>query len=825
MKPHRLLVAGLMEGSLGKARPLIRGRACRVLAVILGICCLFLAYLAPALAADGDLDLTFKAGTIQKSRVIRGKVDYSDGSGKFLIYGFFTSTGQLRNSIARMNSTGTTDTSFYTPNFSGEVRSIYLLASGQIYIAGNFSVRVGSSNEYYYNFARLSADGTLDITFPKVFNQSGAVNEIAVQSDGQILVGGYSLSVIGGPGNTFHLLRLNSSGTLDGSYLNRADPGGYVSAVKILSSDGARVFGTLPRAGTGHVDYWLDLNSAGVVQTNIGDEIVDGPILSVGTQSLDPNNGKLVICGQFQHVLGVARSRVARFRTDMTLDPDFDIGSGANEMVSDLIVQGDDKIVLAGNFDSFNGTAVGYLVRLTPDGALDGSFTSGTGANARIVSLTPGSGGSGLLIYGFFNAYKNNNLYGIAGLDANGNLVNTYVSYVIANYQGTVYALAAQSDGKILAGGDFTGMFWYTKNPDGSSTSHLQYCGGFARLNPDGTLDTSFKGGVDGYVDSIAIQADGKIMLAGKFGAAQAYGRTSLARLNPDGSLDTAFNPLVVKGDGSVSDLHQVRLLSGGQFMAAGDFATVNGTNRTIAARLNGDGSLDALFDAQVNRTGVSNGVGYRVAAVAGNYVVGGALLLDGVSGGPQGFLTRFTNTGALDTTFGPTAPPTPVPNVNILQCYNAVFPTGPVTDMLLQPDGKIVVSGAFYQIMDGSGSPPARNNIARFSGSGFLDNTLIRNTPGYTGYIRAMALQPNGKILIGVARLNPNGSQDTTFNIGTWWQSGSVYAILRQATGKAILGGTIYVYYSPSNFTTALPRVFASPPNFNPGSLFLLLD
>ena len=267
-------------------------------------------------------------------------------------------------------------------------------------------------------------------------------------------------------------------------------------------------------------------------------------------------------------------------------------------------------------------------------------------------------------------------------------------------------------------------------------------------------------------MDSIAVQPDGKILLAGKFGAVKGYARTSLARLNPDGSLDTTFNPLVVKGDGSVSDLRQVLLLSGGQLMAAGDFATVNSTNRTIAARLNGDGSLDAAFNAQLDRTGVSNGVGYRVAAVAGNYVVGGSLVLSGFeSHGPQGFLARFTNTGALDPSFGPTAPPTPVPNVNILQDYKAAFPTGPVSDMLLQPDGKIVVSGGFYQIMDGSGSPPARSGSARFSGSGFLDNT----------YIPALGVWHRGHGLAaqrqdphcGLDRLNPDGTLDPTFNVG----------------------------------------------------------
>jgi hypothetical protein len=86
------------------------------------------------------------------------------------------------------------------------------------------------------------------------------------------------------------------------------------------------------------------------------------------------------------------------------------------------------------------------------------------------------------------------------------------------------------------------------------------------------------------------------------------------------------------------------------------------------------------------------------------------------------------------------------------------------------------------------------------------------------------MALQPNGKILFGYDRLNPDGTLDGTFNLGDWWSMNFVYAILRQASGKAILGGNIYVYYSPANSTTTIPRVFASPANGNPAANLLLL-
>ena len=127
----------------------------------------------------------------------------------------------------------------------------------------------------------------------------------------------------------------------------------------------------------------------------------------------------------------------------------------------------------------------------------------------------------------------------------------------IAGCPGMVSSLATQSDGKIIIGGNFNGVGG-------------KYRGGFARLNPDGSLDTSFKGGVDGWVQSVALQADGKILVAGNFGQCQGYARPSLARLNPDGSLDTTFNPRLGAGDDSGSIVHQVVPLSNGQMMITG---------------------------------------------------------------------------------------------------------------------------------------------------------------------------------------------------------------------------------------------------------------
>ena len=78
---------------------------------------------------------------------------------------------------------------------------------------------------------------------------------------------------------------------------------------------------------------------------------------------------------------------------------------------------------------------------------------------------------------------------------------------------------------------------------------------------------------MNGWVEGVAVQADGKILVAGNFGQCQGYARTSLARLNPDGSLDTAFNPRLGAGY-NLNHVHQVVPLSNGQMMIAGYLGT-----------------------------------------------------------------------------------------------------------------------------------------------------------------------------------------------------------------------------------------------------------
>jgi len=116
-----------------------------------------------------------------------------------------------------------------------------------------------------------------------------------------------------------------------------------------------------------------------------------------------------------------------------------------------------------------------------------------------------------------------------------------------------------------------------------------------ARLNANGSLDATFNpgAGADNTVYKVAVQPDGKILLAGAFANARSAARSRIARLNADGTLDTTFNP----GTGANNTIWSVAIQSDGRIIVSGAFSTFNGAPRVRLARLNADGSLDNSFN------------------------------------------------------------------------------------------------------------------------------------------------------------------------------------------------------------------------------------
>jgi uncharacterized delta-60 repeat protein len=637
------------------------------------------------LNGDGTVDTSFNPNANDAVFAIAVQSD-----GKILVGGIFTSIGgQPLNHIARLNTNGTVDTSF-NPNANRLILTVAVQPDGKILVGGVFTSIVGQARG---RIARLNADGTLDMSFDQ--NANDDVYTLALQADGKILLGGTFTSIDGQTHN--HIARLNADGTLDTSFNSNA--GNSVLAIAV-QADGKILVG-------GHI---ARLNADGTLDTSFNPNV--DSVLAIAVQT----DGKILVGGGFTSIDGQTRNRIARLNTDGTLEPSFN--PNANGQVDTITVQADGKILMGGLFTSVGLPVQSHIARLNADGSLDTALNPNANNYINAISLqTDGQillGGAFTTIgaqnrnriarlyadntLDVFNPNPNNVVEPIAvqadgkilvggeftSLSPNGGAAVTRNYIARLNADGTldtlfnpnalnsVYAITVQPDGKILVGGNFTGI--------GGQTRYY-----IARLNADGTLDTSFNPNPNGAVFAIAVQSDGKILTGGYFNGTNSIGgqtRNYIARLNIDGTVDTSFNP------NANNSIKVIALQPDGKILAGGQFTSLSpngGTavTRNHIARLNADGTLDTSFNPNADN------VVYTIALQAdGKILVGGEFTS---IGGLYSYMARLNANGTLDPSF--------VPNANSW-----------VYAIAVEADGKILV-GQFTAF-----SSVPRNRIARLT-------------------------------------------------------------------------------------------------------------
>jgi len=356
------------------------------------------------------------------------------------------------------------------------------------------------------------------------------------------------------------------------------------------------------------------------------------------------------------------------------------------------------------------------------------------------------------------------------------------------NANSTVVSIAVQTDGKILIGGAFT-----TLNPNGSGTVARSR---IARLNADGTVDTTFNPNANSSVQSIAVQTDGKILIGGSFTALNggAVPRNRIARLNADGTVDTTFNP------NANSDVVSIAVQTDGKILIGGGFTTLNGgaVPRNSIARLNADGTVDTTFNPNAN-----GGVQSIAVQTDGKILIGGFFTTLNGGAVPRNRIARLNADGTVDTTFDPNASST-------------------VYSIAVQTDGKILIGGFFTTL---NGGTVTRNFIARLNADGTVDTTF---NPNANGFVLSIAVQTDGKILIGggfttlnpngsgavtrnrIARLNTDGTVDTTFNPNA---NSDVQSIAVQTDGKILIGGFFTTLKGGTVTRNRIARLGFAPP------------
>lgn len=307
-------------------------------------------------------------------------------------------------------------------------------------------------------------------------------------------------------------------------------------------------------------------------------KLVTGTNDAIHTMSLQ-SDGKIIIGGWFRSINSIGNNNIARLNTDGSLDNSFDPGTGTNDMVHASSILPDGKIIIGGDFWSYNGTTKIRLARLFPDGSLDTNFNNGWGPDASVSSIFVQPDGK-ILITGHFTNYNNIPANHIARLNTDGTLDTSFNSGTGADWD--VSTVSTQTDGKIVIGGNFTSY-------NGIARKNI------ARLNTDGSLDMTFNTGTgaDSNVTNLSIQSDGKIIIGGYFDLYNGTIRKRIARLNTNGSLDTSFNADLA-GIGSINN---TALQLDGKIIVGGYFSFNNNTTIYNVIRLNTDGSRDTNFD------------------------------------------------------------------------------------------------------------------------------------------------------------------------------------------------------------------------------------
>lgn len=596
------------------------------------------------------------------------------------------------------------------------------------------------------------------------FNQ--IVNTIVTQTDGKILVGGNFTTYLGNPEN--YLVRLNKDGSKDTSFNIGTGFNRSVSTIVVLPDGKILIAGSFTTYNGTVQNRIIRLNSDGSKDAtfNIG----VGFDNSIQTIALQPD-GKIMVGGYFSKFQDSYQNRLIRLNPDGTKDPSF-IAYQSGSVLA-IVVQPDGKIILGGGFRTFADEAQNQLIRLNPNGTRDTSFDVGTGferdpsssfGSVNTVVLQPDGK---ILVGGDFRYYKKELNEYIIRLNTDGSKDATFETESRIGSFSYIQCILAQPDGKIVVGGSFT-EFERQNDPQNR----------LIRFNADGTKDNTFKigTGFNDIVDTVALQNDGQLLIGGRFTTYQDIIQNRLVQLNPNGSKDILFN----KTNGLSHAVNAIALQNDGKIIAGGEFTTYNGASQNKLIRFNSDGSKDETFK-------IGTGFNYPVTSITMQadqkiLVAGEFFIFDGSR---KEHLIRLESGGYQDSSFKVSA---------VIQRNSLI---------VVQPDGKILVAKDFsipYQ-------QPQQKGLIRLNTDGSTDNSFILPSQFGTGIIYALAVQTDGKIIVGgyfttkigaaqnyLIRLNSDGSTDTSFNVGIGFDN-TVNSVLIQPDGKILIGGDFTKY------------------------------
>ena len=495
-------------------------------------------------------------------------------------------------------------------------------------------------------------------------------------------------------------------------------------------------------------------------KTDIANYGISGTINAVAVQ---PDN-KIIIGGNFYTVTNVVCDGLARLNPDGTLDTSFNASAfmTPDDKITDIAVQSDGKVLVAGTFRRWNGVKVvgRGIVRLHSDGALDTDFHPDDLPppwSTWSMALQP----DGKIVLGWVREHTNAEWqFSLSRLNPDGHTDPTFNCNLLT--WKMIYDVVVQPDGKVVVVGGY-----YQTN-----LSNL-----FMRFNTDGSEDTAFNttAQVVGttFIKTVAISPAGDIFIGGTFEKCNGVTRMGIAKFGSDGQLKLDFNTTHTRNSGT----NALHLLSNGKILAAGDYVFTEPVFSHFV-QLNADGSPDNLYPDFSGPYSSHFALIKRIVPYSSGklFLVGDNLTLDRL---PRCNLVRINPDVTIDQTF---------------RIRPGLEGGVTVSALGVQADKKVIIGGNFHYVDN-----IPRNHIARINFDGSIDPSFNPGT-GANREVYAIYIQPDGKILVAGAftyfnqqlkmhlvRLNQDGSVDPSFNIDG---SNVEYlpAIALQSDGKIIV-------------------------------------
>lgn len=327
-------------------------------------------------------------------------------------------------------------------------------------------------------------------------------------------------------------------------------------------------------------------------------------------------DGKLLVGGVFTQVDGVNAGSIARINADGSLDSTFNNGGAGfgtgTPTIYTIVPTADGKILVGGIFTTYNGVNRKNILRLNADGTLDTSFDPGVGPSSSVFAMAVQSDGK-IVIGGAFATYAGQAANRVARINADGTLDTSFNTTMVP--QVGVLAVAIQPDGKILIGGGWDFL------------NNVEWRFGLARLKADGSTDTTFVPHNNDFnlyrasVATIRVQQDGKILAGGLLRLNATANNKNIARFNSDGTVDASFDTGTTAIDGAVT---QIIPQQDGKFLVGGYFHTLNDVAHNGFGRLQSNGVVDAAVTTQAVPLGNPAGVDQMIQQPDGNVIITG---------------------------------------------------------------------------------------------------------------------------------------------------------------------------------------------------------